>query len=120
MRDIRSAGDHPLSTNPTPPQIRPPTEGVVIDDSGAQPTYSNFCRVIATAEEALFDFALNPQLVTTSARTITSDLRIVTTFYTAKRLMVALAATIQHYEQSFGTIEVDIGRRVEPKHPFEQ
>ena len=33
-------------------------------------------------------------------------------FYTTKRLLSALATTIQRHEQTFGAIELDVRRRV--------
>jgi hypothetical protein len=33
-------------------------------------------------------------------------------FYTAKRLLSALAMTIQRHEQNFGNIELDVRKRV--------
>jgi hypothetical protein len=34
---------------------------VIVDDTRVVPSYSNFCRVTATPEEIIVDFALNPQ-----------------------------------------------------------
>ncbi len=40
-----------------------PTNEVVVDDSGALSTYSNFCRVTATPEEVILDCGLNSPAV---------------------------------------------------------
>ena len=40
--------------------------------------------------------------------------RIVTNFFTAKRMLHALMMTIQRHEAAFGMIETDIQRRVRP------
>ena len=39
--------------------------------------------------------------------------RIVTNFYTAKRLLYALQTTIQRHEQTFGVLEIDVQKRVQ-------
>ena len=102
------------------PQQNPPaqqTTEVVVDDSGAQPTYANFCRVTATPEEVILDFGLNPQPFTAGGQVVKANHRIVMSPYTTKRLLGALVATIQRHEQTFGPIEVDVNRRVSPPRP---
>jgi hypothetical protein len=90
---------------------------VVVDDSGSQPTYANFCRVTATPEEVILDFGLNPQPFTAGGQVVVVNHRIVMSPYTTKRLLAALGVTVQRHEQSFGTIEVDVNRRVSPPRP---
>ncbi len=85
---------------------------VVVDDSGAMPTYANFCRVTATPEEVILDFALNTQPFATGRQDVKACQRIVMSFYTAKRLLTAMGMTIQRHEQTFGSIELDVRRRV--------
>ncbi len=88
------------------------TTEVVVDDSGVSPTYSNFCRVTATPEEVILDFGLNPQPFATGRQDVKANQRLVMNFYTAKRLLTALGMTIQRHEQTFGSIELDVRRRV--------
>ena len=90
---------------------------MVVDDSGAEPTYANFCRVTATPEEVILDFGLNPQPFTAGSQVIKANHRIVMTAYTTKRLLAAIATTIERHEQTFGTIEMDVNRRVIPTRP---
>jgi hypothetical protein len=90
---------------------------VVVDDSVAEPTYSNFCRVMATPEEVILDFGLNPQPFTAGSQVIKANHRIVMNVYTTKRLLAAIATTIERHEQTFGTIEMDVNRRVMPTRP---
>lgn len=105
---------HPqLPQNPPAPQ----TTEVVVDDSGAQPTYANFCRVMATPEEVILDFALNPQPFTAGRQDVRADQRIVMNHYTTKRLLTALGMTIERHEQTFGAIELDVNRRLSPQRP---
>lgn len=85
---------------------------VRFDDSKVSATYANFCRVTGTPEELIIDFGLNPQPVGFPSNPIVINDRIVTNFYTAKRMMYALQATIQRHEQTFGTLEIDVQKRV--------
>ncbi|MDR3181762.1 MAG: DUF3467 domain-containing protein [Planctomycetaceae bacterium] len=88
-----------------PPQLR-------FDDSKVTAIYANFCRVTGTPEELLIDFGLNPQPIGADTPPITVSSRVVTNFYTAKRMMLALQATIQRHEQTFGTLELDVQKRI--------
>ena len=76
--------------------------------------YVNFCRVTGTPEEMIIDFGLNPQPMGTPTAPIAITQRIVTNFFTAKRMLHALMMTIQRHEGAFGVIETDIQRRVHP------
>jgi len=98
------------------PQV-PQTNEVVVDDSGALPTYANFCRVTATPEEVILDFGLNSQPFATGGQVVKATQRIVMTAYTTKRLLAAIGMTIQRHEQTFGAIELDVSRRVSPARP---
>jgi hypothetical protein len=116
-----SERDQPGGTHPDPPPRQDPpaqqTTEVVVDDTGARATYANFCRVTATPEEVILDFGLNPQPFTAGGQIVKVDHRIVMSAYTTKRLLAAIAMTIQRHEQTFGTIEVDVNRRVTPHPP---
>jgi hypothetical protein len=85
---------------------------VKFDDSKVCATYANFCRVTGTPEELIVDFGLNPQPIGVPTSPIAVTNRIVTNFYTAKRMLFALQATIQRHEQTFGTLEIDVQKRV--------
>ena len=109
-------GMHPdLQPRQNPPAQQ--TTEVVVDDSGAEPTYANFCRVMATPEEVILDFGLNPQPFTAGRQVVKANHRIVMNAYTTKRLLAAIGTTIQRHEQTFGTIELDVNRRVSPPRP---
>jgi hypothetical protein len=100
--------------NPQAPQ----TNEVVVDDSGALPTYANFCRVTATPEEVILDFGLNAQPFTAGSQIVKANHhRIVMNIFTTKRLLAAVATTIQRHEQAFGSIETDVSRRVSASQP---
>ena len=40
--------------------------------------------------------------------------RIITNYYTAKRMLHALAMTLERHEATFGVVEVNVERRVRP------
>jgi hypothetical protein len=90
---------------------------VVVDDSQAEPTYANFCRVMTTAEEVILDFGLNLQPFAPGPQNVRANHRIVLNEFTTKRLLAALAMTIQRHEQTFGVIELDVQRRAGQPHP---
>ena len=102
-----------LQQNPPVPQ----TNEIVVDDLGTLPTYANFCRVMATPEEVILDFGLNTQPFATGRQDVKASQRIVMNAYTTKRLLSAIAMTIQRHEQTFGAIELDVNRRVSPSQP---
>ena len=87
---------------------------VQIDDGKAVASYANFCRVTSTPEELIVDFGLNPQPVGVPTQPIIITQRIITNFYTAKRMLHALQLTVQLYEATFGVLETDIQKRVRP------
>ena len=87
---------------------------IPIDDSKAISLYANFCRVTGTPEELIIDFGLNPQPFGTPTEPVALTQRIVTNYYTAKRMLHALNLTVQRHEQTFGILETDVQRRVRP------
>ncbi|MDR0609160.1 MAG: DUF3467 domain-containing protein [Planctomycetaceae bacterium] len=89
-----------------------PVLQIQFDDSRVSATYANFCSVTGTPEELIIDFGLNPQPVGIPSTPIVVTERIVTNFYTAKRMLFALQATIQRHEQVFGVLETDVQKRV--------
>jgi len=87
---------------------------VEIDDSSAVATYANFCRVMGTPEELIIDFGVNPQPFGVPTNPIPVNHRIITNFYTAKRMLHALQLTLQRHEATFGVLETDVQKRVRP------
>ncbi len=102
----RAPSDASNAPQPRQPQIE-------IDDSKALALYSNFCRVTGTPEELIVDFGLNPQPFGVPTAPIAITQRIITNFYTAKRMLAALQMTIQRHEATFGVLETDVQRRVQ-------
>jgi hypothetical protein len=99
---------------PGEPQAQPSQARaqVQIDDTKVIACYANFCRVTGTPEELIIDFGLNPQPVGIPTQPIPVTQRIITNFYTAKRMLHALQLTVQRHEATFGVLEVDVQRRV--------
>jgi len=106
---IPAEGAEPAA--PAPQQARPQLE---IDDSHTIANYANFCRVTGTPEELIIDFGLNPQPFGIPTKPIPVTQRIITNFYTAKRMLHALNLTIQRHEATFGVLEIDVQKRVRP------
>ena len=108
------------------PELNPPAQPIAadaaqqqrqqipIDDSKAMALYANFCRVTGTPEELIIDFGLNPQPFGVPSEPVAITQRIVTNYYTAKRMLYALHLTVQRHEQTFGALETDVQRRVQP------
>ena len=86
---------------------------IQIDDTKVMACYANFCRVTGTPEEMIIDFGVNPQPFGIPTQPIPVSQRIITNFYTAKRMLHALQLTIQRHEATFGVLETDVQRRVQ-------
>lgn len=116
---MSSATDKP-ETEKQPEAPAPAGEGaarpqqVKVDDSKLIAMYANFCRVTGTPEELIIDFGLNPQPFGVPTEPVVVNQRIVTNFYTAKRMLHALQLTLQRHEQAFGVLETDVQKRVVP------
>lgn len=100
------------------PEAAAPAEGkqqqqqVKVDDTNATCSYANFCRVTGTPEELIVDFGLNSQPFGVPTEPVQITQRIVTNYYTAKRMLHALHLSVQRHEQAFGKLETDVQKRV--------
>ncbi|WP_425400944.1 DUF3467 domain-containing protein [Aeoliella sp.] len=88
---------------------------VEVSDKNAICTYANFCRVTGTPEELILDFGLNSQPYGVPTEPVEVKQRIVTNYYTAKRMLQALHLSVQRHEQAFGVLETDVQKRVVTK-----
>ena len=88
---------------------------VEVVDKDAICSYANFCRVTGTPEELILDFGLNSQPYGTPTEPVEVKQRIVTNYYTAKRMLQALHMSVQRHEQAFGVLETDVQKRVVQK-----
>lgn len=94
------------------PAVAPAQQTLTVDDARIVASYANFCRVSSTPEELILDLGLNPNPFAQGNVTITVGQRIIMNHFTAKRLLQALAVTLQRHEQAFGTLETDVMRRL--------
>lgn len=85
---------------------------VEVSDKNALCLYANFCRVTGTPEELILDFGLNAQPFGVPSEPVEVKQRIVTNYYTAKRMLQALHLSVQRHEQAFGVLETDVQKRV--------
>ncbi len=90
---------------------------VQVEDKHAVTSYANFCRVTGSPEELIIDFGLNPQPVGVPQEAVVINQRMVTNYYTAKRLLHALHLSVQRHEQAFGVLETDVNKRVVARPP---
>lgn len=88
---------------------------VEVEDKEAICTYANFCRVTGTPEELILDFGLNSQPYGVPTEPVQVRQRIVTNYFTAKRMLQALHMSVQRHEQAFGVLETDVQKRVVAK-----
>jgi hypothetical protein len=96
------------------PAAAQPRQQIDVDDSKVLCSYSNFCRVTGTPEELIIDFGLNAQPFGAQSEPVVATQRIVTNYFTAKRLLQALHLTLQRHESAFGVLETDVQKRVVP------
>lgn len=113
-KNENGAGSTPTEQTQAAPAAQQARPQVQIDDTGAVASYANFCRVTGTPEELIIDFGLNPQPFGVPTQPIPVTQRLITNFYTAKRMLHALTLTIQRHEATFGVLETDVQKRVMP------
>ena len=99
-----------LPQGPEGQQQKPPQ--LFFDDANAVSTYCNLCRVSGTPEELVVDFGLNPNPYAQGDVHVKVDHRIAMSYWTAKRLFIALQQSLQRHEQAFGVIELNVRRRM--------
>jgi len=87
---------------PRPPQV---------DESKLTTCYANFCRVTGTPEELIVDFGLNAQPLGATNEPIAVSERVVMNYFTAKRLLQALGASVARHESVFGELETNVLKR---------
>ena len=108
----RPALETPKSAPVVDPAAQAAGQRIEVDDAKAISSYANFCRVTGTPEEVIIDFGLNTQPFSQPPQSVIVSQRIVTNYYTAKRLLHALQITVQRHEAAFGVLETDVQKRV--------
>ncbi|MCL2348042.1 MAG: DUF3467 domain-containing protein [Planctomycetaceae bacterium] len=104
--------DQVIETQEQQPESQQVRAQIQIDDSKVIASYANFCRVTGTPEELIIDFGLNPQPLGIPTTPIPVTQRVITNFFTAKRMLHALNMTIQRHEATFGVLEIDVQKRI--------
>lgn len=110
MADERKPGEQGATT---PAQAQQPAAAPAFptDYSNLSTVYTNFCRVNVTPEELVLDFGLNTQMTPNPTEPVHLTHRVVMNFYTAKRLLNALAGVLTQHERTYGVLELDFQRR---------
>jgi hypothetical protein len=84
-----------------------------IDVTGMKTSYANVCRIAQTPNEVIVDFGVNPNFFGTILdEPLKLDNRVILSHDAAKRLCIHLTATIQNYEARYGSIELDVTKRL--------
>ena len=116
------ADEHQVPLNPEHPQAgaQQPQQAVQlpVDLSKMETGYSNFFRVTGTFEEVVLDFGLHTGMMTQSGpEAVKLSQRLVLSFPTAKRLLMALQMAVARHERLFGQVETDPQRRLRGQQP---
>jgi cell division ATPase FtsA len=83
------------------------------DDSEANVSYANILRLHTSPEEFAVDFAHVPNPALLKGQLLKVRDRVVLSPFNAKRLLNMLAQSVKRHEEQFGTIELDVGNRME-------
>jgi len=105
-----SKKDEPVAQTPADQPRQ--QQRVEVTDKNCISLYANFCRVTGTPEELILDFGLNAQPFGVPTEPVEVKQRIVTNYFTAKRMLQALHMSVQRHEQAFGVLETDVQKRV--------
>lgn len=97
---------------PPAPTPAPAAAEFPVDRSNMNTVYANFCQVIGLPEELLLDFGLNASGDQVPTNPVKLTHQVVLNYYTAKRLLNALAFAVNRHENFFGVLEVDVQKRI--------
>ena len=89
---------------------------VRIDERNVQTSYVSGFRPVMTAEEVMLDFGLNLIRPTGNKDNpvevvFQANNRLIMSYYSAKRLAIAVSQIVRRYEQQFGQIELNAAKR---------
>ncbi len=89
---------------------------VTVDERNLQTSYVSGFRPTMTAEEVMLDFGLNLIRPTGNKEhpidlVFQANTRLIMSYYSAKRLALSLGQIVRQYEQQFGELELNAGRR---------
>jgi hypothetical protein len=117
VSEEKEAGGSDGASTPAPAAQGQPVQQLKVEDKNVMCLYANFCRVTGTHEELILDFGLNAQPFGVPTEPVEVKQRIVTNYYTAKRMLQALLMSVQRHEQAFGVLETDVQKRVVGRGP---
>jgi hypothetical protein len=120
VAEEKDQADGEPATPSTQEQQQQRAQRVEVNDKNAVCLYANFCRVTGTPEELILDFGLNAQPFGMPTEPVEVKQRIVTNYFTAKRMLQALHMSVQRHEQAFGVLETDVQKRVVSGRPRQQ
>lgn len=87
-----------------------------IDQAQMKVSYANVCRIAQTPNEVIIDFGINPNFFGQILdEPLKLDNRVIMSHDAAKRLCLHLNASLLSYEQRYGTIELDVAKRLKPQ-----
>jgi len=89
-------------------ETQAPVPRIQVDDRGVEVESSDYWLISGTPEEVVFRFGSTKQSAAGDPIKITQ--RVSVNYYTAKRLLLALAQTIKRYEEALGSINVEPGK----------
>ena len=89
---------------------------ILIDESNIQTSYVSGFRPTMGPEELMLDFGLNHVRPTGNKEqpveiVFQASSRLIMSYFSAKRLAVALSRVVRRYEQEFGEIELNAANR---------
>jgi len=95
---------------------------VRIDERNLQSSYVSGFRPTMTAEEVILDFGLNMVRPTGQKEdpfelVFQANNRLIMSYYSAKRLAIALAQVVRRFEQQFGELELSAAKRRKDQQP---
>jgi hypothetical protein len=88
-------------------EAKRPAQRIQIDDRGVNTESSDYWLITGTPEEVLFRFGNTKHNIGGPIK-ITSKVNM--SYYTAKRLLAAMAQTIKSYEEALGAMDVKTGQ----------
>ena len=93
---------------------------ITVDPSTVTTIYTNVCRSSFTPEELILDLGLQTGVDPSLGEPVRLTHRIVMSFYTAKKLMLLLNDVVQHHENLFGPLELDVEKRIRARAPTQK
>ena len=88
-------------------ETRRPAQRIQVDDRGVNTEPSDYWLITGTPEEVVFRFGNTKHNIGGPIK-ITSKINM--SYFTAKRLLGALAQTVKRYEEALGAIDVKSGQ----------